>query len=80
MPIDVRNLQFSTTPPFRHSDGSFKFEIVVFLASPIAGAPADIVATADIWTKTDQVGLALAEALKQVASQLPPEISLAGRN
>lgn len=78
--MDTRNLQFSVMGPYRHSDGSFQLELVVLNPSPILGQPADVVATAKIHVKTDQVCLALAEALRHVAQQLPPELTLESRN
>jgi len=53
--------------------------VVVLQPSPILGQPPDMVATADIQVKSDQVCRALAEALRHIADQLPPDIAL-GRN
>ena len=80
MPTSVSNLQFCLTGgPYRMGDGSFKFMVVVFQPSLVAGAPADIVATADIHVRNDKVCSALAGAIHQVAAQLPPELTVTGR-
>lgn len=67
-------LQFSVLGPYRHSDGSFKFDVVVLAPSAIAGAPPDVVGKAEVHVKTDRICAALGSALQQVATQLPPQI------
>jgi hypothetical protein len=78
MPIDVKSLQFTVAGPYRHSDGSFKFSVVVLHASPIIGQPPDLAGTAEVWVKTDNVCRAMGEALRSIANQLPPELALPG--
>ena len=80
MPTDVRALQFSTTPVRRHGDGSFEFKVIVFERFPISEATPPVVGTAEIFVKDDKVCSSLAEALRQIAAQLPPEIALMDRN
>lgn len=74
MPIDTRQLQFTVDGPMRHGNGSFEFFVVVLNPSPVLGSPPDIVARAQVHVNSDKVCLALAEALKQIGEQLPPEI------
>lgn len=76
MPLDISQLQFITSNPLRHGDGSFQFTLIIVNPSPILGQPADYVAKADVHVASDRVCMALAEALKHVAAQLPPEVSL----
>lgn len=77
MPLDTSQLQFIASNPLRHGDGSYQFTVVVLNPSPILGQPADFVAKADVHVASDRVCLALAEALRHIGEQLPPELSLA---
>ena len=74
--IDIRKLGFAVQGPFRHSNGSFKFMVVILNPSAIMGGPPDVVGTADIHVDTNAVCLSLAEALRQISDQLPPDLAL----
>lgn len=75
MPVDPRQLQFTVRGPMRHSNGSFEFTVYVINPSPVLGAPPEIVGEGHIWVNTDIIGHAMSEALRQIAAQLPPEIT-----
>jgi hypothetical protein len=64
--------------PVRYGDGSFHFKIAVHEAATIAGDQSIWVADADIDVQDGHCALALAEALRQIADQLPPPIITQG--
>jgi hypothetical protein len=72
--MDLSRAQFVVKGPYRHSDGSFKFDITIFLQSPITGAVDKIVGSAAIHVDTDKACEAMGRALIEVAKQLPAEV------
>jgi len=77
--IDASRIGFALTGgPYRHSDGSFKFTVVVFVQPKIIGQTPEIKATAEVHVASDQLCNALGQALINVAQQLPPELAMAG--
>lgn len=74
MPINPSNLQWCLKGPYKMGDGSLKFDLVVFESSPIQGGVAEIRATASVHVDGAMVCRGLAEALRQVADQLPPDL------
>lgn len=74
MPIDLNTLQFTVRGPLRHSNGQFEFTLYVINPSPVLGAPPDIVGEAHIWVANNNICFGMAQAVKQVAAQLPPDL------
>ena len=66
--------QFHVTGPYRHSDGAYKFQITVMVPSPVIGGVTDVVGFADVHIKNAKVAMALGEALRQIADQLPADL------
>ncbi len=65
---------FVVKGPYRSSDGSFQFNIVLLLPSAIVGGVPEVIAMADVRVDNAKVCGALGQALLAVAQQLPPEI------
>ena len=69
-----RPLAFTVRGPVRYGDGSFHFRIAVHETPTLAGATSTWVAEATVDVDDAQCAMALAEALRQVAGQLPPPL------
>jgi len=79
--IDPSQWQFTVDTALKNGDGSWDFFVVVYEPSPVLGAPVVIRARAQCHVHSDRACAALAEAIHNVAGQIPPEIlSPIGRN
>ena len=79
MPINPQMLGYVVYGAQRNGDGSFECDVVVITPSPIAGQIPEVVGTAHIRVNNDKVCEGLAAALRQVAEQIPPDLSIPGR-
>ena len=72
--MQQRPLFFNVRGPLRHGNGSFHFKVAVHEQPKISGQVPTMVAWCDVDADDVQCVVALAEALRQVASQLPPPL------
>jgi hypothetical protein len=72
--MDISKVQFLLKGPYRHGDGSFKFDVILTLPSLVPGEISQIVGTAAVHVDTDKCCDAMGRALIQVATQLPPQL------
>lgn len=72
--IDPSKIGFSVIGPFRHSDGSFALKVFVLQQPSIVGGMPEVIGTADCHVRNNEICAAMAQALANVAQQLPPEL------
>ncbi len=65
---------FTVRGPYRHSDGSFKFQVILLLPSAVVGGVPSVIGTADVHVNNDKCCGAMGQALVAIAEQLPPEL------
>lgn len=79
MPINPQVLGYQVYGPQRNGDGSFECDVVVLYPSSIMGQMPEVVGKAHIRVNNDKVCEGLAAALRQIAEQIPPDLSIPGR-
>jgi hypothetical protein len=73
----IDQVQFQVFGLARHGNGSFTFQVMILLPSPIAGAPPEVIGTAQAHVNNDKVCAAMGSAFANIAQQLPPELAIA---
>jgi hypothetical protein len=74
MPTDAKLLQYCVKGPYRHGDGSYKFDVVIFEASPVQGGVAEVRGLINVHVDDYVVCRGAAEVLRKVADDLPGQI------
>ena len=78
MPINPQMLGYQVYGPQRNGDGSFECEVVILSPSLIMGQMPEVVGKAHIRVNSDKVCEGLASALRQIAEQIPPDLTIPG--
>ena len=74
MDLGRNSLSWVMRGPVRYGDGSFHFKIAIHETPRVAMAASTWVGEAIIDVADAQCAMALAEALRQIADQLPPPL------
>lgn len=78
MPINPQ-YGFQVYGPQRNGDKSFECEVVIMAQPTVMGGIPDVVGRAHVRVDNDKVCEFLASALRQIAEQIPPDLSIPGR-
>ena len=73
---DATRLMFRIKGPYKHGDGSMRFTMIVDETSPVVGGVSEIRAIAEVQIDDVTSLLALAEAMRQAASKMPPDLTV----